>query len=397
MGTEISPANKLSREDLKMGSDDDAYFSYVKTPIKDVYDSVTQALGKARKRGRRGKQGLLVLGEANAGKTRLIVEALTEILPKWLVFHVSSLGSEQRVELPYKHDIVVFIDDLQQYTSTVSGGTDGSGRERNREAEALGDLLERIRAAARQMVVVAACRIEDQVRVQAAFGWLFDSLEVVELPRFNLDPKDTETARIIDEFKKAGNEQGITVREKDWDGTLGSLVLGLSKKREQYHNDLSNPARMVLCAMKLLAYVGINRHTGTRIRSLCAGVFYDKVLKADERIWRETIDQLKQTQFVTMSVSEKSSELSLIIRKDADFGAVIDDYLMGDDDEYRFLLDILSLQGVLIGLKDVQGLFSMGNTLTYFKLYDKALETYDQILKIDGTNVDGMDGAGLNS
>ena len=86
VGTEISPANKLSREDLKMGSDDDAYFSYVKTPIKDVYDSVTQALGKARKRGRRGKQGLLVLGEANAGKTRLIVEALTEIYPNGLCF-----------------------------------------------------------------------------------------------------------------------------------------------------------------------------------------------------------------------------------------------------------------------------------------------------------------------
>src|SRR5207244_2232399 len=102
----------------------------------------------AGKRGRSGKYGLLVLGEANAGKTRLIVEALEEAVPKWFVFRVMSLSSEQRVELPYRRNVVVFIDDLQQHVSAVISGTDGSAKARNKEAEVLRDLLESVRRAA---------------------------------------------------------------------------------------------------------------------------------------------------------------------------------------------------------------------------------------------------------
>ena len=57
--------------------------------IQEAYDDALQALRNASDEKASAKSGILVLGEANAGKTRLALEALMSVLPTW----PSSIGS----------------------------------------------------------------------------------------------------------------------------------------------------------------------------------------------------------------------------------------------------------------------------------------------------------------
>ena len=68
-----------------MGDTTAANFDYITEPIKHAYDTARQALHDASI-GAGSKRGILILGIANAGKTRLAFEALTQTLPDWNVF-----------------------------------------------------------------------------------------------------------------------------------------------------------------------------------------------------------------------------------------------------------------------------------------------------------------------
>lgn len=377
VGSGIQRVDKLERADLKMGDDVAADFHYVVTPIKDAYDAAIKALHKASERRKSGKRGLLVLGEANVGKTRLIIEALDNALPRWFVINLSF---KDKVEIPNKRNIVVLIDDLQQYASVVSRGTDMAPQQGSKNSKDLRELLSKVRQVSRRVVVVAACRNEDLERLQSEFSWLFDDLEVVELPRFRADPGDVEGSQVVKEFVQNG-----AMHVEDWDGTLGSLVLGLKKKREQYYNDLSHQAKMVLHAMKLLHEARINDHNETYILRACADVFYETLLQTGTKAWRDAKDLLKETQFVTVKVAKESAKVSLTIRKDTYFDQVITDYLMPNDSS-QFEEDFMLLRNVLVDLNSASDLLNLGDAFYGLEQYERALAAYDLVLTIDNKN-----------
>src|SRR5947209_6610128 len=77
-------ASELVPESFRMGDNTAANFPYIATPIENEFQTAKQALLDAST-GVGGKRGVLIVGEANAGKTRLAFEAVTQTLLDWPV------------------------------------------------------------------------------------------------------------------------------------------------------------------------------------------------------------------------------------------------------------------------------------------------------------------------
>ncbi len=273
-------ARELVRESasFRMGDTTAANFDYITEPIKHAYNTAKQALLDASK-GAGPKRGILILGIANAGKTRLAFEALTQTLPDWnVLLWNATYDTLSKVLVPTVSrgsGLVVFIDDLQEYVPAEGYDADGLGFLSDTRIATLQAFLHTMQTV-EHLVVVATCRLEDETRVGARLRWLFDQLQVITLRSFRVEVTDPESATILDLFRQHG-----TIDVEDWDGTLGSLVLGLSKKQSQYEQLVHShhPAVAVLRAMKLLALALIPVHTSSRIQGVCTGVFGESTLQ----------------------------------------------------------------------------------------------------------------------
>src|SRR5260221_347127 len=162
------------------------------------------------------------------------------------------------------------------------------------------------------------------------------------LRSFRGEVTDLESASIIDLFRQHG-----AINVGDWDGTLGSLILGLSKKRSQYEQltQAHHPAVAVLRAMKLLALAGIPVHTYSRILGVCTSVFGESTLQGGSRTWRESVDHLTRLEFVTEAKDQASGNYALVIRKDTYFDQMITDYSVRNR-PYQLEHDLEPLQQV---------------------------------------------------
>lgn len=292
--TPLHRARELVRGSFKMGDAAASNFPYITTPIQDTYNAATRALLDAST-GTGIKQGILILGEANAGKTRLAFEAITQVLYDWPVLRLSLTSALDKLPLSEKH-LVIFIDDLQDYVTTQIKDIDGRVLiADSQHTTTLSTSLEWLRQNVRHTVVVATCRTENEEHVRADLGKLFNELEVLRLPHFNVDVHDPEAAQIISDFQKKG-----ATHIEDWDGTLGSLVLGLSTKNQEYLSIRNDIAATVLRAMKLLLKAHTIKHTEPRVRAVCAEVFGENEIQVDEKVWRVAVDHLISLQFITV-------------------------------------------------------------------------------------------------
>lgn len=279
-----------------------------------------------------------------------------------------------------QQSLVIFIDDLQDYVPVQMRDTDGSVLPADPRITTLRTLLETTRQDVWHMVVVATCRQEDEARVRAGLGQLFTQLAVVALRRFSMDVHDPETTKIIADFHMHGS-----THTGDWDGTLGSLVLGLSTKNQEYLKIRAAPAATVLRAMKLLTQANILRHTERRLRNVCAAVFGEEALLANEKTWREAVNQLVQEQFVTEEEGEKNQVIFLVIRKDTYFEQVITDY-PASNRPHQLHQDLIQLQRVLAKFNDASALLNLGLALQDLKRFDEALAAYEQVIRLDPTD-----------
>jgi tetratricopeptide (TPR) repeat protein len=361
----------LKAASFKLGDDVAAQAPYIIAPVQETYLSAINALHDASIKAPGAKNGLLVMGVANAGKTRLAFEVVRTALPNWRVFVWRVDDVEPSNDLFAGENVVVFIDDLHEHAPAEVRYSRGASQTLDTRALALRRMVLDVRSWARQVIVVATCRSEDEVRTRARIGWLFDELVVVEVPQFPLQGPEAET--IISEFQ----DQALK-RTKDWDGTLGSLVLGLSAKRQSYAELVieRDPATRVLQAMKLLTLAGIEKHTEQRLRAVCTGVFFRTDLDQGD-IWRETVDNLIRMQFVT----EGADEGTLIIRKDSYFEQVVTDY-PSPDRPVQLERDLEKAVTVFVGVKDVEATFHLGNAFYSMKHYTQALDAYERVLSL---------------
>jgi tetratricopeptide (TPR) repeat protein len=364
-------ARELRATSLKLGDDVAAQTPYIKAPVQHVYQKAVNALHDASTHAPGAKSGLLVMGVANAGKTRLALEVVKEVLPNWRVFIWRVDANEPNSDAFEGENVVIFIDDLQDHAPAEIRYTRGASQTLDTRALALQKMMLDVRGWADQVIVVATCRSEDEVRTRARMGWLFTELASVEVPQFPLQGPEAEA--IINAFRAQALQ-----RINDWDGTLGSPVLGLSAKGQSYAElvTMRDPAAYVLQAMKLLTLAGVEQHTERRLRKVCTAVFFRTDLEQDD-VWRETVGHLVELQFVT----EGPGEGTLIIRKDSYFEQVVTDY-PAKDRPLQLGHDLERCMAAFVGAGDAEAIFHLGNTFYRMRQYIQSLEAYEHVLKI---------------
>ncbi len=385
---------------FKMGAPDEATFPYITEPIQAQYDQAVRALRDASQ-GRAGaRRGILILGYAGAGKTRLAIEALKAALPDWLVLNWNGAANQTLPSL-VGHNYVVFVDDLQLIANAPS-------------ANGLRAVLQVAQGnPQRKVLVVATCRKEnaEEAEKAEAFGWLFEMLERIELPRFSNDRNDLKTRRIIQAFAEHGAKYA-----QDWDGTIGSLVLDVARKREQYSGlGERHPAAVtVLQAMKLMSLSGTTLHTESRIRAVCAEVFAQPALRDDERIWQDAVNALTRYQFVdevqpdvqladdvleqvrqslpdgaSLTLDQVRERLRgpvrLAVRSDAYFDKVILDY-PPPDRQSVLPRQRAQLQQVYVGLRDADALLDLARSFLNAGSYGESVGAIEQAILAQPTD-----------
>ena len=366
---------------FRMGDTIAANFDYIIEPIKNAYETARQTLHEAST-DVGSKRGILILGIANAGKTRLAFETLTQTLPNWK-FLLWNAAYDTPAKIPALtvsrgSGLVVFIDDLQEYVPAEGYDADIHGFISDNRIATLQAFLHTMQTT-EHLVVVTTCRLEDETRVGARLRWLFDQLKVIALPSFSVEATDPRSANIIDLFQQHG-----ATHVEDWDGTLGSLVLGLSKKRSQYEGlvQARSPAVTVLRAMKLLSLALITVHTNARIQGVCTGVFRESTLREDSKTWQESVDHLTRLGFVIEAKDQASGNYALVIRKDTYFEKVITDY-PAPNRPYQLEQHFEQLQKVFVGLNDSSALVDLADSYFDLKRYEEALVAYDQAIRLD--------------
>jgi tetratricopeptide (TPR) repeat protein len=382
--TRLTLAHDLYLESFKLGDSAAATFPYVLTPIQTAYTYVMQALHEAGEAIAPAKHGVLVVGESNAGKTRLALETLRDALPSWpvLVWRPDYTKEDiPPIEFLNGKRLVLFLDDLQEYAAGQMRNSSDQLSISAPHAMTLRTLSETLLQATQRIIIIATCRTENQAQTQIALGWLFVQLTTVEISSYIRNAQDPKVIQTITEFEKRG-----TIHIEDWDGTLGSLVLGLSTKNSQYLA-LPSHAKSVLRAMKLLSLALTTVHTEQRIRAVCAGIFAEKRVLEDEQVWQEAVSLLIQVQFVKEEVNESSLKMILAIRKDAYFERVVTDYPQPQR-PYQLIRDLLQLGKVLKALEDAQALFDLGISLIELEREEEALAVFEQELALDPNNVE---------
>ena len=377
----LTPVADLDFTSFKMGDDSAATFTYVKEPVKDIFAQATTTL-RAVAEKRSAKQGILVKGEANAGKTRFVLEAIRAALPEWSLLVWSEAYLDNRLPSAgrlHGRDLIIFLDDLQNYASGGSSrGADGQALALAAgPAATLRALAQRVRGqdSANRVLFVATCRTENEGATEASLGWLWEKLEPFQIPTF--DKRDDNP--ILIEFAQAGE-----IHRDEWDGTLGSLVLGLRRKREEYMALLQthDPAASVLHAMKLLTICGIREHTERRVRAVC-GLLGETAIAHEKKPWIEAVGTLNRLQFVTDTLLSNGSSYLLTIRKDSYFEYVVTPY----PNDTELARCRIQLPNMLLALQDAVGLFYLANTLDDQQRYEEALTCYNEALRLDPTSV----------
>ncbi len=389
--TELLPlprARDLKRQSfVKLGDNSAANFPYLISPIQPEYQAATEAILAASHR-QGTKRGILVVGEANAGKTRLAFETMVNTLPDWHVLRWRESYSPEWLgisALP-KHGLVLFLDDLQYYVSSsnVSGGAAHSELLPGTPAQRLQTLVENLMQR-KDFVVIATCRAEDEKVAFISLRWLFDLLRIITIPQFSIDAQNANAVEIITRFKSAG-----ATHTDEWDGTLGSLVLGLVTKRIEYDKlgESGLPgrdAKHILQAMKLMFEAGITVHAERRVRAVCADIFERRSLQSSERKWQAALGELVRRQFVSMVETARGQAITLEIRKDSYFEMVITDY---PSLKYQLEQDLIRLAGVFETLNDAEALVILADRYNQRRLFVEALRASEQARTIAQRNGD---------
>jgi hypothetical protein len=182
--------------------------------------------------------GICIFGRPTQGKTRLAWETIRSVLPRWTL--VKWPHEEQHpFDFAAQHgrNLILWLDDLHEFASP-------------NEANALEDLPRQFHEAGASLIIVATCRDGDsETQTRLYLEKLLERL--VEIRLTDISPKEA------DQLTAELNQHGFAAKRSQFDGTPGSLLLGVDRMRNQRYPALSKPAKQVLKAMKLLHSVNI--------------------------------------------------------------------------------------------------------------------------------------------
>jgi hypothetical protein len=281
-GADLTPAN--------LGDEAAASFTYVKQPVEKEYDEAASVIQKIANGGK--DHGVIIVGNANSGKTRMANELIHRNLADWQVLRWTQALTTEELPPPSAirgRKLVVLIDDLQDYAADEADTRDAiTGGQYERDP--LGQPIRRMRSAVsyergpqgqRQPIIIpeyAAADVGDGAigggqyersgfaqrrfasvdRMRSGAmqtmleGLRRDAGRMIVLATCRAE--DLEATRVrfrwlfgdlkgvqLPKFDKspegdtarevieAFREAGSPYGEEDWDGTAGSLVLGPRK------------------------------------------------------------------------------------------------------------------------------------------------------------------------
>src|SRR6266567_6174238 len=116
------------------------------------------------------------------------------------------------------------------------------------------------------------------------------------------------------------------------------------------------------------------------MRGICSGVFGERELHENEKVWREAVEQLTLLQFII--VEDDDPGIALVIRKDTYFDKVITDYPPHNQPK-QIERDFTPLQRVFVELKDAEALSNLGIKLALLSRKKEALTAVDHALAFD--------------
>ncbi|MGH2503102.1 MAG: hypothetical protein ACRDID_11360, partial [Ktedonobacterales bacterium] len=198
--------------------------------------------------------GICVYGRTMLGKTRLAWEAMRPTLPDWrFAKWPHGSGADFDWSAVDGANIALWLDDAQEYANP----TEGPG---------LSDLPRRFVEAGARLVIVATCRAgDDEESARRYLSGLLDRL--TDIRPADISRSDEQT--LIQEL----SAEGADVETEQFDGTPGSLLLGVVRMRDQIYPALPEDARRLLRTMKLLRGVGVYTYPPQRLRGVAARLF----------------------------------------------------------------------------------------------------------------------------
>jgi len=275
--------------------------------------------------------GICVVGLPAQGKTRLIWDAMQAELGDWTLvrwLHERQQSFDYAAQRGQR--LVLWLDDLHEFANP-------------NEATTINDLPRRFTEAGARLIVIATCRDGDNyTQAQKHLGSLLERLHIIPLENISAG----EAVDLAKELTRAG----VEVHGDEFDGTPGSLVLGVQRMTGRYLH-LTSSAQQVLKTMKLLRSAKIYTYPEMRVRAVAREVF-----GLNEREWRKTCETLDQEHFIKVFMTLEEQRMLEPIA-DVYIEKVVADY----PTQHMTLADEWPrLQACLMKMRDADGLNCLG-------------------------------------
>lgn len=315
----------LPRRDATTGADADA-----------ATRAAIHAASSTRRTSQAGSLGICVYGPPAAGKTRLAFEVIRATLPGWTLLRWP-LDPAVPLNLARLRGrrVVLWLDDIHTWATPTEGAI-------------VADLPRRLARAGARCVVVATCPDgQDELRARRHLGSLLARLTPIRL--------GAVTALEADQLVAALAKQGVAVRRDAFDGTLGSLLLGIRELRVSVFPRLSADARAALHAIKLLRSAHIYTFPEARVIAVAASL-----LGLDAAAWPATRAELVAAGVIRIDSLATSGGRRLVPVANA-YIAAVPPHLSANaelSDDWPWLLACLERSGDVAALTDLGVAFS---------------------------------------
>ncbi len=300
----------------------------------------------------KNRKNIIVTGKPSAGKTRILYESL-KVLKGFKVIKFYSNHLIELEEIPnhfFKKKIIIFLDDLDEYTTKLN----------------LIQLIKKLDLNSEEYMILTCITGNNYDKAEKEFGYLKNYFNEVKIEDIN----DDLALKI---------SQKYDLNLNDFDGTIGSLFLKFKRMELEFNKeDFPEECRILFRLIKLFDEALIQLIT----RNTLEKTYLKKIRK-----------EYYKPNYTFETVFEKIKGYGLIIEKNGLIRVMHRNYLKIS--HYTPSLPELKwLKNILIEIKDENALYGLANAFNYKGEYDEAINCLDTVLEINPLNEGALESKG---